>query len=247
MFEWITDANIWASLLTLTVLEIVLGIDNIIFLSIVSSKLPKNQQPKARFIGLTLALGMRILMLLGIAWIIGLTAPLFTVAEHTVSWRDIILGLGGLFLLTKGTTEIHHTVEGEEDNPLASKKKASFFGVICMIIILDLVFSLDSVITAIGMSDHIPVMITAIVISIIIMLLASEKVSAFIQEHQSIKMLALSFLLLIGASLVADSMHFHIPRPYLYFAIAFSLGVEFLNILAGKNKKKSLAKAETSP
>ncbi|MCB1562442.1 MAG: TerC family protein [Alphaproteobacteria bacterium] len=238
MFEWITDPNIWASLLTLTILEIVLGIDNVIFLSIVSSRLPKAQQPKARMIGLTLALVLRVLMLLCIAWIIGLTAPIFAFGEHEVSWRDIILGLGGLFLIVKGTSEIHHTVEGEEDAQEHGAKASSFINVVSMIILLDLVFSLDSVITAVGMAKHIPVMIAAIVIAIIIMLLAAESVSAFIQKHLSIKMLALSFLLLIGVALVADALHFHIPRGYLYFAIAFSLGVEFLNILAEKNHKR---------
>lgn len=241
MFEWITDPAIWASFLTLTILEIVLGIDNVIFLSIVSSRLPKAQQPKARMIGLTLALVLRVLMLLCIAWIIGLTAPIFALGDHEVSWRDIILGLGGLFLLVKGTSEIHHTVEGSEDPHASGKKSASFLSVVSMIILLDLVFSLDSVITAVGMAEHIPVMVAAIVIAIIIMLLAAESVSAFIQKHLSIKMLALSFLLLIGVALVADALHFHIPRGYLYFAIAFSLGVEFLNILAEKNHKRMQA------
>jgi predicted tellurium resistance membrane protein TerC len=241
MFEWITDPTIWASFFTLTILEIVLGIDNIIFLSIVSSRLPKAQQPMARMIGLTLALVLRVLMLLCIAWIIGLTTPIFALGDHEVSWRDIILGLGGLFLLVKGTSEIHHTVEGSEDTHTSGKKSASFMSVISMIILLDLVFSLDSVITAVGMAEHIPVMVAAIVIAIIIMLLAAESVSAFIQKHLSIKMLALSFLLLIGVALVADALHFHIPRGYLYFAIAFSLGVEFLNILAEKNHKRMQA------
>lgn len=238
MIEWLSSPEIWASFLTLALLEIILGIDNVIFLSIVSSRLPKEQQAKARFIGLALALIMRIVLLMGIAWIAGLTAMAFAIGGHEVSWRDIILGLGGLFLLYKGTLEIHHTVEGDEHEQAGLKKTVTFGAVIGQIVVLDAVFSLDSVITAVGMTDHVPVMVAAVTVAIIIMMVASEPVSKFIQEHMPIKMLALSFLLLVGVALVADALHFHIPRGYLYFAIAFSMGVEFLTLLAQKRQKK---------
>ena len=236
--EWILDGQIWASFLTLAVLEIILGIDNIIFLSIVSSRLPKEHQKKARFLGLVLALVMRIIMLAGIAWIAGMTVTAFSVGDFEVSWRDIILGLGGLFLLYKGTTEIHNTVEGVDETHHEGSKKASFLSVIAMIVVLDLVFSLDSVITAVGLSDDLPVMIAAIVLAIIVMMVAAEPTSKFISENPSVKMLALSFLLLVGVALVADAAHFHIPRGYLYFAIAFSLSVEVLNLWRAKNSTK---------
>ncbi|MGB4057008.1 MAG: TerC family protein [Alphaproteobacteria bacterium] len=238
MFDWIFDITIWSSLLTLTILEIVLGIDNVIFLSIVSAKLPPEQQKKARMIGLALALIMRIVMLCGIAWIAGLTGELFSIAGHGVSGRDLILGVGGLFLLYKGTHEIHHTVEGHEEEADSTKKKVKFSSVIMQIVILDLVFSLDSVITAVGMTDNLPVMIAAVGIAILIMLVAAEPTAAFVQKHLSIKMLALSFLLLVGMALIADAAHFHIPREYLYVAIAFSMTVECLTLLAQKNRKK---------
>lgn len=241
MMDMLSDTNLWASFITLVVLEIILGIDNIIFLSIISSKLPENQQPRARFIGLTLALLMRIVMLAGIAWLAGLTAAVFSIGDHDVSWRDIILGLGGLFLLYKGTTEIHHTVDGHEDEHGDKKKKTSFLQVIGMIVVIDLVFSLDSVITAVGLTDHLPIMVAAVIIAIIVMMVAAEPTSAFIQKHLSVKMLALSFLLLVGVALIADALHFHIPRGYLYFAIAFSMGVEFLNIWARHNRLKKKA------
>jgi predicted tellurium resistance membrane protein TerC len=243
MTEWLLNPDIWAAFVTLAVLEIVLGIDNIIFLSIISSKLPAEKQKTARFIGLALALIMRIIMLMGIAWIVGLKATLFSVGDHDVSWRDIILGLGGMFLLYKGTVEIHGTVEGDEHHGAAAKKTASFASVISQIVILDLVFSLDSVITAVGMTEHIPVMVAAICVAILIMMFASEPVSAFIQKHLSLKMLALSFLLLVGMALCADALHMHIPRGYLYFAIGFSLTVESLNLWAAANRKKKKAKA----
>ena len=235
------NGELWASFLTLMVLEVILGIDNIIFLSIISSRLPKAQQPKARFIGLSLALLMRIIMLAGIAWIAGLTMVAFSIGDHEVSWRDIILGLGGLFLLYKGTTEIHHTVEGDNDEIGPKKKNASFASVIGMIVLIDLVFSLDSVITAVGLTDHLFIMIAAVVVAIVVMMVAAEPTSAFIQKHLSVKMLALSFLLLVGMALIADALHFHIPRGYLYFAIAFSMGVEVLNILARNNRLKKKA------
>lgn len=235
--DFLLDPTILMSFLTLAILEIILGIDNVIFLSIISQKLPASQQAKARFIGLALALIMRVGLLFSIAWIVGLTAEIFTVFGHAVSWRDVILGFGGLFLLFKGTTEIHNTIEGEHAHG-EGKKKASFASVIMQIVVLDAVFSLDSVITAVGMTEHLSVMIAAVVVAIIIMMFASEPTSRFIEKHQSVKMLALSFLLLVGVALVADAMHFHIPRGYLYFAIAFSLGVETLNLLAMQGLKK---------
>ncbi len=244
MFEWVTDGHIWMSLLTLSLLEIILGIDNVIFLSIISSKLAAEKQRRARFIGLTLALLMRVVMLCGIAWIVGLTATLFTIGDHAVSWRDIILGVGGLFLLYKGTHEIHNSVEGEHDEHGGVKKTASFASVIMQIVVIDLVFSLDSVITAVGMTENLYVMVASVSIAIFLMMVASEPTSAFVQKHPTVKMLALSFLILVGVALLADAAHFHIPRGYLYFAIAFSMGVEALNLIAaGNRKKKKLKKA----
>jgi predicted tellurium resistance membrane protein TerC len=238
MMELLADPAIWGSLLTLTILEIVLGIDNIIFISIVSSRLPKEQQAKARHIGLALALIMRIILLSMIAWLASLTAPVFTAFGQEISWRDIILIGGGLFLLVKGTSEIHHHVEGAEEDK-NTVKKATFSAVIGMIVMLDIVFSLDSVITAIGMSDQLFVMITAVVLAMAVMLFAAKPVSDFVNNHPTVKMLALSFLLLIGMALVADGLEFHIPKGYLYFAVAFSLGVECLNIWMRKKRIRS--------
>lgn len=238
MMELLADPAIWGSLLTLTILEIVLGIDNIIFISIVSSRLPKEQQAKARHIGLALALIMRIILLSMIAWLASLTAPVFTAFGQEISWRDIILIGGGLFLLVKGTSEIHHHVEGAEEDKNTAKK-ATFSAVIGMIVMLDIVFSLDSVITAIGMSDQLFVMITAVVLAMAVMLFAAKPVSDFVNNHPTVKMLALSFLLLIGMALVADGLEFHIPKGYLYFAVAFSLGVECLNIWMRKKRIRS--------
>ena len=238
-----TDPQIWASLLTLTALEIVLGIDNIIFLSIIVAKLPDDLQARARTIGLGGALAFRILLLASLAWIIGLTKPILTVFEFQLSWRDLILGAGGLFLLYKGTLEIHEAVESSIKDETKTEKTMSFGSAICQIMILDIVFSIDSVITAVGMVQHVPVMITAVVIAVIIMMVASGPVSRFIQEHPTTKMLALSFLLLIGLALVADGMHFHIPRNYLYFAIFFSAVVETLNLLARKRRQRQRSKS----
>ena len=242
MIELLSDPAIWMSFATLTVLEIVLGIDNIIFLSIVTAALPKEQQKLARQIGLALALIMRIILLSMIVWIAKLTDPIFTVFAHDVSWRDIIMLGGGLFLLWKGTQEIHHSLEGGEEDAAIAKKKVAFSLVIGQIVILDLVFSLDSVITAVGMSDQIFVMVAAVVVAIGVMLFASEPVSKFVHDHPTIKMLALSFILLVGLMLVAEGMHYHIERGYMYFAITFSLGVEFLNLWASKRKKNKLTK-----
>lgn len=241
MLALLADPHAWASLLTLTALEIVLGIDNVIFLSIVTGRLPADQQPKARRIGLGLAAVMRVGLLLAIAWIIGLTAPLFTVLDFTLSWRDLVLIGGGGFLLVKGTLEVHHTVEGEEAE--ASVGSATFTAAIAQIVALDIVFSLDSVITAVGMSRHLPVMIAAVLIAVAVMLVAAEAVSGFINRHPTVKMLALSFLLLVGVALIADGLHFHIPRGYLYFAIAFSAGVEGLNLVAKRARARRRGRA----
>ena len=242
MLELLTDPHAWLSLATLSVLEIVLGIDNIIFLSIVSARLPVAQQATARRIGLGLALLARVLLLLSLTWMIGLTEPIFEIAGFAVSWRDIVLGLGGLFLIVKGTMEMHHMLEGYGGEGVAGT--ATFAAVITQIVLLDLVFSLDSVITAIGIAEHIPIMVAAIVIAMAVMLLAAEPTARFVNTHPTVKMLALSFLLLVGAALVADGLHFHIPRGYLYFAIAFSIGVESLNLLAARARRRYRARKQ---
>ncbi|NKB47856.1 MAG: TerC family protein [Alphaproteobacteria bacterium] len=230
MLELLTDPAAWASLATLALLEIVLGVDNVIFLSIVSSRLPVEQQRKARRIGLMLALAGRIILLFALSWIIGLTAPLFEIFALEISWRDIILAAGGLFLLVKATSEIHAMLEGEGGGH-GKPGAAIFASVLVQIFLLDLVFSLDSVLTAIGMADHIEIMVAAIVIAIGVMLLAAEPLSAFVHKHPTVKMLALAFLLLIGVALIAEAVEFHIPRGFLYFGIAFATGVEILNLL----------------
>ncbi len=232
----------WASLLTLTILEIVLGIDNIIFISIIAAKLPLHQQARARAIGLTLAMVMRIVLLMLIFWIAHLTAPLFAVLGNEISWRDIILIGGGLFLLVKGTMEIHHTVEGDEGDKKVSLKQVTFGAVLAQIAVLDIVFSLDSVITAVGMVDERAIMIAAVIIAIGVMMFAAKPVSDFVNAHPTVKMLALSFLLLVGMALIADGLDYHIPRGYLYFAVAFSLGVECLNLWTKKNREKKKLK-----
>jgi predicted tellurium resistance membrane protein TerC len=237
MLELLTDPNAWISFATLVVLEIVLGIDNIVFIAIVSQSLPKNRQPAARRAGLSVAIVLRVLLLLTISWIVSLRQPLFTVFNLDVSWRDLILGAGGLFLLAKGTREIHSEVEGEEEGR-RHKSAATFFGVIAQIAMLDIVFSLDSVITAVGIADHVEVMIAAIIVAVLLMMIAAEPTSRFVNKHPTVKMLALSFLMLIGMALVADALHFHIPRNYLYFAIAFSGLVEVLNRLADRHRKR---------
>ena len=236
MLEWLADPAVWASLLTLTALEIVLGIDNLIFLSIVSSRLPKHQQRLARQLGLALALLGRIALLFSLTWIIGLTAPVFSVLGLDFSWRDIVLIIGGLFLLVKGTMETHHMLEGQEQD--AQVGTTTFAAAVVQIIILDVVFALDSIITAVGMTDQLPIMITAVVIAMIVMLVAANPVGDFVNNHPTVKMLALSFLLLVGIALIADGMHFHIPRGYLYFAIFFSGLVEALNLWAAKARRK---------
>lgn len=236
MTDLLLDPRTWESLATLTVLEIVLGVDNILFLSLVSGKLPPAQQPRARALGLTIALVMRILLLCAIAWVMSLSAPFVTLFGQGVSWRDVILGAGGIFLIYKGTTEIGALVSGDDEMP--HTVAASFAAVILQIGIFDLVFSLDSVITAVGMAEHLSVMIAAIVLAMAIMLAASGPVSRFIEKNPTVKMLGLSFLLLIGMALAADAAHFHIPRGYLYFAVAFSALVEGFNQFAGRKKKR---------
>lgn len=238
--EILFDPKTWASFLTLAALEIVLGIDNLLFLTIISGRLPAERQPKARRIGLALAVITRLLLLLGIAWIVGLTAPLFTLFGHSYSWRDLVLAGGGMFLLAKGTVEIHSAVEGVEEE-IRRARPGGFAAVIAQIVLLDIVFSLDSVITAVGMAQHVPVMAAAIIVAVAIMMMASEPVSRFVQAHLSVKLLALSFLILVGMALVADGIGFHIPRGYLYFAIAFSVFVEMLNLRAAKRRRARAA------
>lgn len=233
--EWITDPQALIALLTLTVLEIVLGIDNIIFISILSGKLPKEQQKKGRLVGLSLAMVTRILLLFSISLIVKLTEPFFTVFGIGISGRDLILILGGLFLLAKSTMEIHSKLEGGEEHH-DIKAKVSFAGVIIQIMLLDIVFSLDSVITAIGMANDLAVMIIAVIIAVIFMMFFSGSISDFVENHPTIKILALSFLLLIGFSLIVEGLHQHIPKGYIYFAMAFSVFVEMLNLKMRKSK-----------
>ena len=233
--EWLADPNVWIAFATLTLLELVLGIDNVIFISILSGKLPPDKQPRARFIGLGLALGIRILLLLSISWVIGLKEPLFAIWGQSFAGKDLVLLLGGLFLIGKSTHEIHGSLEGEEGHS-SKKTYSSFVGVIIQIVLLDIVFSLDSVITAVGMiSDHygpigIYIMVAAVIVSIVAMMLFAGPIGAFVQRHPTIKMLALSFLLLIGVMLVAEGFHQTIPKGYIYFAMAFSVLVEILNM-----------------
>ena len=237
MFDWISQPDAWIALGTLTVLEIVLGIDNVVFISILTGKLPAAQQPKARRLGLLLAMGMRIGLLFSLTWMMRLTEPLFTVPvlEHEISGRDLILIIGGLFLLAKATHEIHQKMEGEEGEKSA-RVAPSFGSVIFQILLLDIVFSLDSVITAIGMADQIAVMVIAVIIAVGFMLIFAGPVSRFVEKHPTVKILALSFLLLIGFSLIVEGLHQHIPKGYIYFAMAFSVFVEVLNLNIKKPK-----------
>jgi len=238
--EWVTDPNAWLAFATLTILEIVLGIDNIIFITILASKLPEDQRPRARVIGLGLAMGTRIALLFSLTWLMSLTEPFFSVFEHAVSGRDLILIVGGLFLLSKSTLEIHDKLEGDEERRSAGVAVASFASVLVQIALLDIVFSLDSVITAIGLVDEIGIMVSAVVVSVIAMMIFVNPVSDFVERHPTFKMLALSFLLLIGIALVGEGLAFHIPKGYLYFAMAFSAFVEFLNIKIRKGPSDPL-------
>jgi predicted tellurium resistance membrane protein TerC len=238
MIELLTSPEAWAALLTLTALEIVLGIDNVIFLSIVVSGIPPVQAKRARQIGLALALLFRILLLSLLVWLIGLTQAVFAFRGSEFSWRDIILIGGGLFLIGKATHEIHSEVEARDGAGEVANARNAFLWVIVQIIIIDLVFSLDSIITAIGMAQDLAIMIAAVIIACVVMYVASGPVSRFVADHPTTKMLALAFLVLIGVALVADGFKFHIPRGYIYFAIAFSAAVEFFNVLARRNRKK---------
>jgi predicted tellurium resistance membrane protein TerC len=227
--DWLTNPEVWVALATLTVLEIVLGVDNVIFISILSGKLPELDQRRARRVGLFAAMFMRVALLLSLAWIIRLTAPLFSILGRDISGRDLILLVGGLFLIAKSTHEIHDKLEGESGHA-STRVAASFASVIIQIMLLDIVFSLDSVITAVGMAEHLWVMVTAVVLAVAIMMVSAEAISGFVHRHPTVKMLALSFLLLIGVSLVAEGFHHHIPKGYIYFAMGFSVFVEGINL-----------------
>jgi predicted tellurium resistance membrane protein TerC len=236
MMHLVTSPEAWAALLTLTSLEIVLGIDNVIFLSVIVSRIPQPQATRARQIGLALALVFRIVLLTFLVWLIGLTEPVLSFGDHGFSWRDIILIGGGLFLIAKATHEIHGEVEADGGEGAAPSGRSAFFWVILQIIVIDIIFSLDSIITAIGMAQDLEIMIAAVVIACLIMYISSGPVARFVAEHPTTKMLALAFLVLIGVALMADGFHFHIPRGYIYFAIAFSAAVEFFNVLARRNR-----------
>ncbi len=239
MWHWVTDMQIWISLITLTVMEIVLGIDNIVFITILAGKLPAEQQSKGRKLGLILALSTRILLLLSLSYMVKLIEPLFTIFDHGLSGRSLILIFGGLFLLYKSTHEIHGKMESSEEGPKKLSRNPSFISVLIQIALLDIVFSLDSVITAVGMVDQIAVMVAAVIIAVMIMVLLSDPISRFVDNNPTVKMLALSFLLLIGMTLIAEGFDKHIPKGYIYFAMAFSVFVEVLNIHAGKKKLAS--------
>jgi predicted tellurium resistance membrane protein TerC len=228
-FSWMSTADGWVALLTLTALEIVLGIDNVVFISILSGKLPPGQRETARKVGMFLAMFIRIALLLSITWVMGLTEPLFSLFSRGITGRDLILIVGGLFLIAKSTHEIHLKLEGDEHES-SGRKAASFAAVIAQILLLDIVFSLDSVITAVGMADHVAVMITAVVIAVAVMMLSARAVSRFVEQHPTVKMLALSFLILIGMSLIGEGWGQHIPKGYVYFAMGFSLFVEMINL-----------------
>ena len=232
--DWITSPEAWVALATLTLLEIVLGIDNIVFISILSEKVPAHQQNRARQIGLAMAMATRIVLLFSIVWVMSLTRPLFELFDHGFSGRDLILIVGGLFLLWKATHEVHDKLEGEDHARDASAGKAALGAVVVQIALLDIVFSLDSVITAVGMAEDIGVMVTAVVLAVGFMMLSAARVSAFVSHHPTVKMLALSFLLLIGMSLIGEGLGHHIPKGYIYFAMGFSLFVETLNLRAAK-------------
>ncbi len=245
--EQLLDPQIWIALVTLVALEIVLGIDNIVFISILAGRLPAEQQARARQLGLGAAMFTRILLLLSISWVIGLTEPLFNIWNFEISGRDLILLIGGIFLLWKSTREIHERLEGPEEPGRVVKAGPTFAGVIIQIALLDIVFSLDSVITAVGMANHLWVMIVAVMVAVGIMLFASGGISAFVNRHPTVKMLALSFLLLIGFSLVVESLHLHIPKGYIYFAMGFSVMVEFFNLRASSKHKAEPVHLHSTP
>lgn len=230
MFEWITDPEAWVSLATLTALEIILGVDNIIFISILVGRLPESQRQSGRIIGLGLAMLTRILLLMSLAWIMKLTAPLFTLFNQAISGRDLILLIGGLFLIIKSFGEIKEAINHQEHHNSESKNKVSYLGVLIQVAVLDIVFSLDSVITAVGMASHLPVMILAIIIAVGVMMFAAKPIGDFVDTHPTLKILALAFLVLVGISLIAESLDIHIPKGYIYFAMGFSVVVEMINI-----------------
>ena len=241
MLDLLTDANAWAALLTLTALEVVLGIDNLVFIALLTSPLDRQRSRQARAIGLSLAFIFRVLLLASLSWIMGLTRPLISLYDVTLSWRDIILIAGGLFLIAKGTREIHGEVEGgETEKRVGTVRKRSLLVVVAQLVVIDLVFSVDSIVTAVGLADDLEVMIAAIVIAMIVMFVAARPVGDFIEEHPTTKMLALAFLLMIGVALLADGFHFHIPRGYIYSAMAFAAAVEGLNVLARRSRRKRL-------
>lgn len=237
MLEFLSDPTVWAGLATLTLMEVVLGIDNIVFISILASKLPEGEQSRARFVGLGLAAITRVLLLLAISWLVSLTAPLFSVLGYSFSGRDLILLAGGIFLVYKAVAEIHEKLEGHKEEEELKKAKVTFTGVIVQILVLDIIFSLDSVITAVGMTDHLAVMIIAVLIALGIMMWAGGVIGNFVLKHPTVKMLALSFLLLIGVSLAAEAFHREIPKGYIYSAMAFSVFVEMLNLRVSKRKE----------
>jgi predicted tellurium resistance membrane protein TerC len=239
MMELLTSPEAWVALLTLTALEIVLGIDNVIFISVIVSRIPPAQAKRARQIGLLLALVFRIILLSLLVWLIGLTEPIIAVRGAELSWRDIILIAGGAFLIAKATHEIHGEVEAQDGEPDGEPKTSVFFWVIVQIIVIDMVFSLDSIITAIGMAQDLEIMIAAVVIACIVMYVSSGPVARFVANHPTTKMLALAFLVLIGVALVADGFQFHIPRGYIYFAMLFAAAVELFNVLARRNRRKA--------
>jgi predicted tellurium resistance membrane protein TerC len=246
MIEMLSNPNVWAAFIALSAMEIVLGIDNVVFISIMVSRLPEEIRTRARQIGLGLALIMRIALLFAITWIIGLTAPVFSAFGMDFSWRDLILIAGGLFLLAKATHEIHKSIEGEHDEG-QTPVSDSFSWVILQIAIIDLVFSVDSIITAVGMVDQVEVMVAAVIVAIAVMYFASGAVSRFIEKHPTTKMLALSFLMLIGAALIADGFEFHIPRGYIYAAMAFAGVVEVINVLASRSRARNAKKTKVMP
>ena len=237
MFEWITDPEAWISLATLAALEIVLGVDNIIFISILVGRLPESQRQSGRIVGLGLAMLTRILLLMSLAWMMKLTAPLFTVFNQEISGRDLILLIGGLFLIVKSSGEIKEAINHQDHNESERKNKVSYLGVLIQIAVLDIVFSLDSVITAVGMASHLPVMILAIMIAVGVMMFAAKPIGDFVDTHPTLKILALAFLVLVGISLIAESLDIHIPKGYIYFAMGFSVVVEMINIRMRKRMK----------
>jgi predicted tellurium resistance membrane protein TerC len=245
--EWMSDPQAWLALVTLTVLEIVLGIDNIIFITILVGRLPEHQRNRARVLGLGLAMGTRILLLLSLAWVMTLKEPLFGLLDRDFSGRDLILLGGGLFLLWKAVNEIHNSLEGEEHVGGAGAAAATFGGVLVQIAIIDIIFSLDSVITAVGMADDIEVMVIAVVLAVLVMMFAAKAIGEFVDRHPTVKMLALSFLILVGFALVAEGFHFHVPKGYVYFAMAFSVAVELLNLRVRARTRARAEARESDP